>query len=151
MSVQENETIEQKWLEVGHTQMEADSIHASIEKKLGNKREVFMPADYLPIIKTARLLSPYEATILYHDDFKEYEASPYKSIRPGTKVGDPCVTDLVALQYCHGVIKYKLSFKNDWTVLPHRVPRLSTNETVKKTFIRDLVLLKKLNLSTYKS
>lgn len=48
-----NITIEQKYLEVGHTQMEVDSMHASIEKKLRNKI-INVPAEYIDICRSAR-------------------------------------------------------------------------------------------------
>lgn len=46
LAIENNIIIEQKYLEVGHTQMEVDSIHSLIEKKLrGRKRDIFVPAD----------------------------------------------------------------------------------------------------------
>lgn len=48
-----NVTIEQKYLEVGHTQMEADSMHATIERKLKNK-VTHVPAEYAAICLGAR-------------------------------------------------------------------------------------------------
>ncbi|CAG4940469.1 unnamed protein product [Colias eurytheme] len=55
LAIENNVIIEQKYLEVGHTQMEVDSIHSVIEKKLrGRKRDIFVPADNVSIIKSAR-------------------------------------------------------------------------------------------------
>ena len=45
--------IEQNYLEKGHTQMEADSMHATIERKLHN-RVINVPADYVGICLHAR-------------------------------------------------------------------------------------------------
>lgn len=46
-------TIEQKFLEVGHTQMEADSVHSTIERCI-RKRTIYVPADYEEICNKAR-------------------------------------------------------------------------------------------------
>lgn len=44
-SVSKKVTVYQKYLERGHTQMEADSVHAQIERKLKNK-SIYLPSDY---------------------------------------------------------------------------------------------------------
>lgn len=40
LAVEQNVIIEQKYLEVGHTQMEVDSIYSAIERKLPPHREI---------------------------------------------------------------------------------------------------------------
>lgn len=52
-SVQTGITIFQKYLEKGHTQMECDSTHALIERKIKN-REIHIPSQYSLAIKEAR-------------------------------------------------------------------------------------------------
>ena len=47
-------TVTRKYLEVGHTFMEGDSVHSKIEKKLKHK-DINVPADYISIIKNARV------------------------------------------------------------------------------------------------
>lgn len=47
-------TIEQKYLEHGHTFMEVDSEHSVIERKI-KKRDIYIPAQYVDIIKSARI------------------------------------------------------------------------------------------------
>jgi len=43
----------------------------------------------------------------------------YRSIRPGTKTGDPVVTDIVSLCYKpDGTVLFKLSFDEEWAPLP---------------------------------
>lgn len=44
-------TIEQKYLEHGHTFMEVDSEHSVIERKI-KKRDIYIPAQYVDIIKS---------------------------------------------------------------------------------------------------
>lgn len=128
LSIKNSVIIEQKYLEVGHTFMEVDSIHSTIEQKLRKRREVYTPADYIPIIQSARQLPrPYETIYCSSDDFRAFEPVYYKSIRPGNKVGDPCVNDVVGFQYSpDGIIRYKLSFQDEWTDLPVRPKRLET-------------------------
>lgn len=61
------QTIELKFLEPGHTQMEADSMHSAIERaKKGMK--IFSPLEYPTIIKAARKKQPYEVHKLFHHD-----------------------------------------------------------------------------------
>lgn len=48
-----NITIFQKYLEKGHTQMEVDSVHSVIERKLKNK-PIYVPANYIDIFEGAR-------------------------------------------------------------------------------------------------
>lgn len=126
LSIRNNVSIEQKYLEVGHTQMEVDSIHATIERKLGKRREVYVPADYLPIIHAARRHPrPYETVYCQFGDFMKFDTPFYNSIRPGNKVGDPCVNDVVAYQYVpEGVINYKVTFQDEWKPLPARPKRV---------------------------
>lgn len=56
--------------EIDHTQtfrenaqMECDSMHVTIERKLKN-REIYSPAQYVEICKTARLTKPYDVQYL---------------------------------------------------------------------------------------
>ncbi|CAH1100830.1 unnamed protein product [Psylliodes chrysocephalus] len=76
----------------GHTQMEADSMHVTIERKLHN-RVINVPADYVGICLHAR----------------------EKPKPPGRKQGDPVVTDLRAIQYSpSGEICYKLRHPDNY-------------------------------------
>ena len=53
VSVLSNVTIEQKYLEVGYTQMEADSMHSTIECCMRHK-VINAPAKYISVCKSAR-------------------------------------------------------------------------------------------------
>lgn len=128
LATAENVTIEQKYLEVGHTQMEVDSIHSAIERKLRKGREICVPADYVHIIKSARQNpSPYKVIQLTYRDFDKRPEGLYTSLRPGSKKGDPCVTDICALQHKpEGIINYKLNFDETWQEIPRRPKRNSS-------------------------
>ncbi|XP_039296260.1 uncharacterized protein LOC120354091 [Nilaparvata lugens] len=97
-AIKHNIDVEQKYLVKGHTNMECDSVHACIERKLKN-RDVHVPADYVTATKEAREKPfPYEVKYLTHDFFKDYTVPNlqyYESIRPGRKSGDPVLTDRV--------------------------------------------------------
>lgn len=112
-------TIEQKFLVAGHTQMECDSMHSCIERRI--RKDIYTPRDY--IFETARLNpSPYKVTQLYHNNFMKLSGAYVTTIRPGRKPGDPTVDDFRALQYLvDGTICYKLAFESDWEGLPQRV------------------------------
>lgn len=113
--------IEQKYLEVGHTQMEADAVHSTIEKKLKNKK-INVPADYITVCQDARRSKPYSVEYLDHHFFKYFDGSLfYKSIRPGRGVGSPRVVDVRAFRYLpEGKIQFKLNFADEWEDLPQR-------------------------------
>ncbi|CAG9820719.1 unnamed protein product [Phaedon cochleariae] len=60
--------ITQHYLEKGHTQMEVDSVHSTIEGKLRNK-EGYLPSDYARICREARPKQPYQVHYLDHQVF----------------------------------------------------------------------------------
>ncbi|CAG5056101.1 unnamed protein product [Parnassius apollo] len=128
-SMQHQVAIIQKYLEVGHTQMEGDCVHSAIERKLKN-RLIHLPSDYLSVTKEARK-NPceYETVMVDYTFFKNYSAPEtwrYTSIRPGRKAGDPKVTDIRAIFYDNtGLIKFKLDFDSDWDSLPQRVNKIA--------------------------
>ena len=53
----------QKILEKGHTQMECDSVHTTIEKSIKN-RNIYVPADYAGFAANAKCSSPYTVKYL---------------------------------------------------------------------------------------
>ena len=63
-------TINQQYLECGHTQTEVDSVHSVIEQaKKGT--EVFIPKDWINITQKAEKTNPYLVPLLNHDDLKD--------------------------------------------------------------------------------
>lgn len=115
--------ITQKYLVAGHTQMECDSMHSTIERKM--KMDIITPRDYMIILQTARIQpKPYHVKMVKHDEILKLNGSYLLSIRPGKKAGDPTVHDLRALQFSSdGKVHYKLSFSENsvWEALPQRV------------------------------
>lgn len=126
LSYQYNVTIIQKFLVKGHTNMECDSVHATIEKKLKNKT-ISIPNDYHRITMEARVNpKPYEVvspTFQFFHNFNMHLV--YESIRPGkNKPEEPSVTNIRVLKYEKGNIEFKLNFEdNFFTPLPHRPKR----------------------------
>lgn len=119
-----NVEITQKFLERGHTQMEVDSVHSCIERKLKNKR-IYLPSDYIRATEEARKIpQPYEVINLEYNFFYDYskaDSQRYKSIRPGRKTADPTVTDLKAIKYkANGNLQVKIDIDANWTELPVR-------------------------------
>ena len=53
LAIEKKVTIIQKYLERGHTQMEADAMHSLIERRLKNKK-INVPADYIDVCLSAR-------------------------------------------------------------------------------------------------
>lgn len=75
-------------MEIGHTFMEVDFIlllcrNCTIEEKF---------------IHPQASSGPCETIYCSGDDFYSFEPVYYENIRPGKKVGDPCVNDVVAFQ-----------------------------------------------------
>jgi len=108
-------TIIQKYLEKGHTQMECDSVHSTIERQYKNV-DVYLPSQFVVHSITARKVPmPYRAKLLNYSFFKNYSQDMiYSSIRPGRSSGDPTVTDLRMLQYePNGIIYYKVNFDDE--------------------------------------
>lgn len=145
-AVKYQKPVTQKYLEPGHTQMECDSVHSVIERKLKN-RDIFLPYDYVSITKTARLKPfPYDVEYLEHQFFKKYDDPKlmrYKSIRPGRTTKDPTVTDLREIRYCiDGKINYKLDFSDDYKDLPQRYKEVSTDILPQNLFQRRIKISK---------
>lgn len=122
-SIRNQITIMQKYLLKGHTQMECDGVHSTIERRKKNK-DIYAPANYVQIMKEARSgkPGPYKVKYLSHDFFKDFsDIQYYNSIHPGNRVGEHCITDIVALKYdSHIGIEYKLQFDDVWKLLPRR-------------------------------
>lgn len=125
-SKHQNVTIEQKFLIKGHTQMECDSTHSMIERKLRNK-DIFLPSDYIRITTEARKYpNAYKAVLLKHDYFYDFKSlKEYTSIRPGVSKGEPEVKDIRALLYDPSAFKiyYKLLFSEPYCEIPRKIIR----------------------------
>ncbi|BES91079.1 Hypothetical protein NTJ_03889 [Nesidiocoris tenuis] len=124
LSMLKKVTIIQKFLEKGHTQMECDSAHSTIERKINNI-EVHLTSQYASLTEVARKTPmPYRSKMIDHKFVKNFGDTNhmiYPTIRPGRKSGDPTVTNLRWLQYePTGQIKYKLAFQDELRDLPHR-------------------------------
>lgn len=126
-SMENKVVILQKYLDKGYTQMECDSMHATIEKSIRNKK-INVPADYAYLAKIAYKKNPYNVSYLYHDFFRKIENTLtfYKLIRPGKRPGDPVVTDKRALKYSpDGKIQFKLRHSSTcWEDLPVRSKKM---------------------------
>jgi len=115
-------TVYQKFLVRGHTQMEVDSVHSTIERALKGK-PVYCPADYVRYIGCVRQVPhPYVVHYLDYSFFLDFSnICSLKSIRPGRASGDPHVTHLRALRYSpDGDISYQLSLDTAWASLPKK-------------------------------
>lgn len=132
-AIENNKTIEQKYLEKGHTQMECDSAHAKIEVKLKNQT-IYLPIDYVRVAKEARktvkiddkvINMPFDALYLNYDFFKNYSDDNlirFTYIRPGREKNDHTVSQLRSLIYLpNGKIKYKVDFNKEYINLPTRI------------------------------
>lgn len=115
-------TIVQKYLAVGHSMMEVDSMHSCMERATRYK-EIHLPEDYERYCREARNEPfPYETKLLDHTDFTKCPIQYLKSIRPGSAAGTETVYDLKAIKYLSsGSIWYKTDFVDQWRRLPQPV------------------------------
>ncbi|CAG9822236.1 unnamed protein product [Phaedon cochleariae] len=124
-------TIEQKYLEKGHTQMECDSTHSLIERRLKGKY-IYLPTDYINIIREARK-KPFPLDVEYLDhlyflNFEDTNCKRYNSIRPGSRKNDLKVNNLRCLKYeSEGTIFYKCAFTDSYVLLPQRQKAVDVN------------------------
>lgn len=137
--------IYQKYFEKGHSQMEVDSVHSSIERKLKN-RDIYLPTDYIAICREARIKNPYVVKYMSYEDFKDYSRIHYySSIRPGYKKGDPTVTELHCLKYLPSLeIKYKLNYDDEWSDFSKR-PKMGHYSIVQLYKSRPKIKIEKFN------
>ncbi|XP_050309275.1 uncharacterized protein LOC126745457 [Anthonomus grandis grandis] len=156
-SIHTNTEIMQKYLVKGHSQMECDSVHSSIEARK-KKRNIYSPSNYVQIIEDSRRHSksgPYKVKYVDHTFFLNFSDLKYfNSIRPGKRTGDPCVTDIRALRYTKSDgIQYKLDFEDKWIPLPLRKMLLNDNKAHKNLYNNSLPISrdKYNNLQTLKS
>lgn len=85
LCVEKDITIEHKYLVVGHTQMECDSPHSLIERRIKNK-QIHLTFQLVESIRAARKNPiPLQVHHLNYKYFLDYESVPmrYSSIRPG--------------------------------------------------------------------
>lgn len=139
-SMRHNTTVEQKFLIRGHTQMECDSVHSTIEKSL-RKKEIYVPQQYVDCIREARKSNKYKVKYVSHEFFKDYGRSLYyTSIRPGMGAGSHVVTDIRQLRYTSdGNIGYKTNHNdNGFTLL--RKPRLANEDLIDVPCLFDMPL-----------
>ncbi|KAK4880977.1 hypothetical protein RN001_004296 [Aquatica leii] len=83
-------TIDQIYLKKGHTMMQADSVHSTLEHYFNPP--INSPADYISRMRAARSKKPYNVILLDYTFFHNYEAlsSILPLLKPGKKSRRPC-------------------------------------------------------------
>ncbi|XP_062374758.1 uncharacterized protein LOC134062673 [Sardina pilchardus] len=123
-AMKKNKVVIQKYLEKGHTQMECDSVHSVIERRLRDQ-DVYVPAEYVSLMKRARVKPhPYDVKYIDHTFFQDFSKLRLcKSLRPGVRPGDPTVHDIRAIRYnSNGTMDFKINHSDDWH--PHPTHQL---------------------------
>ena len=134
-------TIYQKYLEVGHTHMECDSVHRCIENAKKVFGDVNLPTDYIQLIKSARKNpKPYGVKYCDYTFFKDYKSvCDVSSIKPCKATGHPYVNDIRQIKYTNtGAIYTNLTYDDkSWKIVPFKVtlknrqPVQTRNEPIK--------------------
>lgn len=119
-SIENNVTVQQLFLEKGHTMMEADSVHSTLEHYF--YEPINSPTDYVARMRMARPSYPYNIKVLHFGFFKKFELpSNFSSIRPGKRVRDPVVVDIRQLKYSpNGEVLYNLDYTDNWQKLSYK-------------------------------
>ena len=129
LSQKKSIVIEQLILERGHTMMEADSVHSTLENIF--VPPIYAPSDYLASHE-GKAQKPFIIKALDYSFFKNYDSlqSNFKSIRPGIKPGDNVVTDIRALLYKPtGEVAYKLRHNEEYQDLPQQRRSVSMRDS----------------------
>lgn len=161
------EVIEHKFLESGHSYMECDSMHSTIERKMKNQ-EIFIMNDYKRIFEGARTgksTTPYKCFELKYTDFLDLGNLSSKIIKNkktdtgGNKVNWLKIKCFKFLKTEPHKIFYKYSHKDDYNALdinsssnrgrprsydncfPPLVPAYSAQLQVNKAKKKDLIQL----------
>jgi len=101
------QTINQVFMESGHSQMECDSVHASIETACRNIN-IYSPTDYFRIVSVARRNNPYRVFEMKTEDFVDYKSMAQRYVSNRTKsIGGEQVNWLKIKR-----LKYKASTPN---------------------------------------
>ncbi|KAJ0174387.1 hypothetical protein K1T71_010533 [Dendrolimus kikuchii] len=65
--------IDYKFLEPGHTYMECDNMHSTIERA-SEYAKIYTPDDWQNVIRLARKDNPYKVKVMEHTDFLDFKA-----------------------------------------------------------------------------
>ena len=114
-------SINQKCLESGHTQMEVNSVHSVIERAKKDT-DVFIPRDWINIIRQAEKTNPYLVTLLTHDDFKDAkyfvadQKCNFKILAAGKKI-DWRQVRWIRVTKGSNEIQFKYDMTGDWMTI----------------------------------
>ncbi|ELT98803.1 hypothetical protein CAPTEDRAFT_191861 [Capitella teleta] len=81
------ETITQKFMESGHSQMEVDTVHSTVER-LGSVNKVYSPHDWYAIVQSWRSSQPYEVIEMTFKDFKDHKTPSLALFKNKNKADD---------------------------------------------------------------
>ncbi len=146
------ELIDQKFLTTGHTQMEADSVHAGIEKTSRNVN-IFTPHEYINVMKLARSRNPYKCIQLEHKDFVDYKVmnkTSVTNVRRNTKGEKISWLEICHLRYKKGCpeVEYKYEFGDEFRAI--MIQKVSTRKSGDVLFKEEPAYQEKLKISNLK-
>lgn len=146
------ELIDQKFLTTGHTKMEADSVHAAIEKTSRNVN-IFTPHEYINVMKLARSRNPYKCIQLEHKDFVDYKVmnkTSVTNVRRNTKGEKISWLEICHLRYKKGCpeVEYKYEFGDEFRAI--MIQKVSTRKSGDVLFKEEPAYQEKLKISNLK-
>ncbi|CAF4948439.1 unnamed protein product [Pieris macdunnoughi] len=139
--------IDYKFLEPGHTYMECDNMHSTIERA-SEYAKIYIPDDWQNVIRLARKDNPYNVQVMEHTDFLDF-----KSLRSTIIPNTMKATDGTVLQWANvrwlrfnKNIPHSLFFKYDYweefkeVKLKERVTRSAHNSNLAKLYPGQILL-----------
>ncbi|CAF4946081.1 unnamed protein product [Pieris macdunnoughi] len=139
--------IDYKFLEPGHTYMECDNMHSTIERA-SEYAKIYIPDDWQNVIRLARKDNPYNVQVMEHTDFLDF-----KSLRSTIIPNTMKATDGTVLQWANvrwlrfnKNIPHSLFFKYDYweefkeVKLKERVTRSEHNSNLAKLYPGQILL-----------
>ena len=93
------ETIDLKYMESGHSYMEVDSMHATIENARTHQR-IYTPREWQVVIRGARKRPhPYDVKVLKHTDFVDIKELAAKKINNRTRNTDGGIVNWLNIKW----------------------------------------------------
>ena len=129
------ETIQQKFLTSGHTEMEVDSCHAAIERA-SQCVDIFSYDDWFKVIHLARGRNPYGVVLLDHTSFLDLKSmanNAHANLKINTKGDKVNWMKIVHFSFTSGAesVQYRYSFEE--TLQEMLIRRTSTRTTAAST------------------
>jgi len=116
--------IDHIYMEKGHSQMECDSVHSTIERSFKHQN-VYAPSDYYVFVRRARRHgTPYRVHVMDTEDFKDYKTAAKTLVRNRNKDEDGNTVSWLRVKWFrydpneNGAVLFKYDYDNEFCRMP---------------------------------